>query len=240
MANDRIDGCVALVTGASRGIGAALADALSKVGLKLLLVARNESRLRAVAGRLDGPVAVRSIDLTDPSAPAALVNAVVETYGRLDILINNAGIAERASFEQTDRDMLSRHLALNVQAPFHLTQACIPLLRRSNRPTVVNIGSVVAHHGYADQSAYSAGKHALLGWTKAAARELAGEDIRFHVVSPGGVATPMIEEVRPDLDVSTLMDPEDVAAAVVYLVTNRSNAVIDEVRIRRAGSEPFK
>lgn len=246
MEQSPLHGSVALVTGASQGIGAAIADALAANGCSLFLVARNEDRLRRVARGHGRPTAgterkteVFSTDLARPAAPAEIVERLRRSHGRLDFLVNNAGIAEHASFEDTSLDMFERHMVVNARAPFFLTRECLPLLRASERATVVNIASVVAHEGYPGQSAYGASKHALLGWTKAAARELAPEGIRFHVVSPGGVSTPMIEAVRPEISESELMSPEDIAAAIVFILSRRTTAVIDELRIRRAASRPF-
>lgn len=239
----RLEGKIALVTGASSGIGAAIARDLSAEGVILLLVGRNRARLEATAADCVGDPCVLALDLTESTAASIVAAEAQHHFGRIDALVNNAGIAESASFENTDTSLLRRHLRTNAEAPFELTRACLPMLRNAakqgSRPTVVNIASVVAHRGYPGQAAYSASKHALLGWTKAAAAELADEGIRFHAVSPGGVATPMARGVRPDLDPSNLIAPVDVAAAVLFLLKSGVNAAIDEIQIRRDGSPPF-
>ena len=104
---------------------------------------------------------------------------------------------------------------------------------------MVNIGSVVSFKGYEKQVAYTASKHALAGWTKVLAREVSSEGIRVHLIAPGGVATDMARNVRPDIDESGLILPEEIARAVVFLVKHRGNAVIDVLDIHRAGKMPF-
>lgn len=239
----KLNGTVAVVTGASSGIGAETSRALAAQGAELLLVARDRLRLEKTAAECSETARLLSVDLTDPDAAALVAAEARRVFGRIDVLVNSAGIAESASFEDTDPQMLRRHLRINAEAPFELTRVCLPLLRTARsdggRPAVVNIASVVAHKGYPEQAAYGASKHALLGWTRAAAVELADEGIRLHVVSPGGVATPMVRGVRPDLDPSDLIAPKDVAATVVFLLTTGSTAAIDEIRVRRDGSKPF-
>jgi 3-oxoacyl-[acyl-carrier protein] reductase len=104
----------------------------------------------------------------------------------------------------------------------------------------VNIASVVAVKGYVNQGAYTASKHALLGFTKVLARELHREGIRVHVISPGGVATDLIPSMRPDIPPETLIQPEEIAEIVWFLLSHRGNAVIDEVNVRRISNEPWK
>jgi 3-oxoacyl-[acyl-carrier protein] reductase len=234
-----LSGTTAVVTGASRGIGAAIARALSTSGCTVILVARGREDLDRVAGGCDGPTECLSTDLETEDATRTVADFVTARHDRLDILVNNAGIATPGAFEETDRDTFRRHMTLNAETPYFLTQALLPLLRRADEATVVNIASVVSHKGYPNQSAYSASKHALLGWTKAAARELQEEKIRFHVVSPGGVGTSMVREVRPDLDPAALIEPADVARAVLYLLSMPSGVSVDEIRMRRAASDPF-
>ncbi len=131
-------------------------------------------------------------------------------------------------------------MALNVKAPYFLTQAALPYLRASDRATVINIASVVGHKGYPEQSVYSASKHALIGWSKAFAAEVYKENIRVHVVSPGGVYTEMIALARPDIRKESLILPEDVADIVAFYLDHRmSNAVIDEIGLHRAEKLPF-
>ncbi|TVQ40588.1 MAG: SDR family oxidoreductase [Spirochaetaceae bacterium] len=237
-------GRVALITGAGGGIGAAIADAFAARGAALMLTGRTPERLDRVAQRLRQRHSVRidtvCADLAEVDASRAIVEAVRAMHGRLDVLVNNAGVAIARPILQTGVDEWDLHMAVNARAPMLLCVQAHELLRKSEDAVVVNIGSVVGHKGYAEQGAYSASKHALLGLTKVLAKELQTDGIRVHMVSPGGVATPMISRMRPDLDQQQLMRAEDVARAVVFLVESSGNAVCDEIMLRRRASQPWQ
>ena len=231
---------VALVTGASRGIGRAVAVALAHEGYRLALTARDAAGLEATAAACGGDDAIRlPADLCEQGAPAKLIEDLLAEAGRLDVLVNNAGAALSRPFADTEAGDWDRMMALNARAPFLLTRAALPVLRRSPAATVVNVGSVVSFKGYENQAAYTASKHALAGWTKVLAREAAEDGIRVHLIAPGGVATDMVRGVRPDIDPADLIAPEDIAGAVLFLLHSRGNAVIDVLDIHRAGKKPF-
>ena len=240
---ETVKGKVALVTGATRGIGKAIAKLLAKKGLHLALNGRNEGTLQKVIQEI-GFLGVEAIaipgDLSRVEVPALLVRKTIERFGRLDILINNAGVALSRPIEKTTVEEWDFQMAVNARAPFLLAQAAIPYLRQSETPTIINIASVVAYKGYINQGAYTASKHALLGLTKVLARELHPEGIRVHVISPGGVATDLIGNMRPDIPPETLIQPEEIAEIVWFLLSSRGNAVIDEVNVRRISNEPWK
>lgn len=235
-------GGLALITGASRGIGAATAERFASMGMEVLLTGRSGDALAAQADRINsagGTAHYRAADLSNPEGVTTLIDTVRNEFGRLDILVNNAGIAEPCPLTGTSLDAWERHMAVNVRAPFLLSTRLVDLLEKSTNPVIVNLGSVVSHKGYPLQGAYTAGKHALLGFSKVLAKELHARNIRVHMVSPGGVSTEMIREIRPDLEPSDLMTPEDVAETIVFLVCMRGNAVIDEVVLRRSKTEPW-
>lgn len=237
-----ISGLNVIVTGASRGIGRAVAVELARRGARLSLVARSPEGLEEVgkaAAEAGADAIAIPVDLTHPEAPAAVVAQTVEHLGAIDVLINNAGAALGKPFRDTTIEEWQLLMDLNARVPFFLTQQCLPYLLESQVRTVVNISSVVGRKGYPQQSAYGASKHALIGLTKSLARELQSEGVRFHVVAPGSVATDMIQAVRPDIESSELMAPEEIADVVVFLLSHRGNAVIDEVNIRRASGTPW-
>ena len=129
---------------------------------------------------------------------------------------------------------------LNAKAPYFLCQAALPALRKSSLATIINITSVVAHKGYPFQSAYAASKHALAGFSKSLANEVYKDNIRVHLISPGGVYTPMVALARPDLTPDMISLPEDIAEiAAFYLKMRDANAIIDEIQVHRSGKEPF-
>lgn len=238
---EELFGRVALITGAGGGIGSAVAAKLAALGMNLALCGRRENRLQEVAERTGRPgdMLVLPGDLTDEAHVRECVERTCARFGGLDVLVNNAGMALNRPFEGTSTEDFDRLLAINVRAPFLLCREALPALRRSDRATIVNIGSVVAHEGYAGQAAYTASKHALLGMTRALAKEVWRDGVRVHMVSPGGVNTDMIRIARPDLSGEGMIGPDEVAEMVELLVRMRGNAVVDEIRLHRTGKEPF-
>ena len=238
----QLKGKVALITGASGGIGQAIAVRLARDGIRLVLCGRSVAKLektRALAEAAGAETLLHPCDaLADGFAPAC-VAAARERFGRLDILINNAGMALSKPLEETTMAEFDQIMALNVRAPYFLCQAALPALRQSDYAIILNIASVVAHKGYPLQSAYAASKHALLGMSKSLANEVYQDDIRVHVISPGAVFTDMVRIARPDLTADGMILAEDIAEAAAFFVEHRTNAVIDEIAVHRAGKAPF-
>jgi 3-oxoacyl-[acyl-carrier protein] reductase len=240
--SSRLEDNVAIVTGASRGIGRAIGVALAGEGATVVLVGRAEPDLAETARRVrqvGGMAEIIPTELAHEQSIKNLVATTSERFGRLDILINNAGITHSAPLEQTRTEDLDRCWTVNARAPFLLCREALPLLRKAERASIVNISSVVGVKGYPLQSAYTASKHALRGMSIALAEELRGSNIRIHVICPGGVDTEMVSRVRPDIDKQDLIGPGEVAELVLYLVTHQGNAVVDELHIRRATSSPW-
>ena len=233
---------VALVTGAGSGIGKAISLSLAREGVKVILLGRNKDKLVATKNEIlsnDGVAEILVCDLTNDSLVFNAVDNAYSIFNGLDILVNNAGMTLNCPFESTNIKDYDKIMALNSRAPFILSQSAIKYLKNSNHAVIVNIASVVAHQGYPNQSAYSASKHALLGWTKSLAGEVYKDGIRVHAVSPGGVYTDMVAISRPDLSKDGMIMPSDVADSVLFLIKNRSNAVIDEIQIHRSNKAPF-
>ncbi len=236
-------GRVALITGASRGIGRAIALLLGQNGVNLAVNARTEDSLSVLKEDLSScgiDVLICPGDLQDPATPSIIVKKTISHFGRLDILINNAGIALAKPIIETTLEEWDTMMAVNVRAPFLLTREAIPYLKKSDIATVINISSVVGTKGYINQGAYTASKHALMGFTKVLAQEVFQDGIRVHVISPGGVATSMVALTRPDIDPETLISPEEIAEIVLFLITHRGNAVIDEINVRRSATPPWR
>ena len=237
-----LNGKRALITGAGSGIGRAIALRLAEEGMKLALVGRSADKLMRTAALTGRPLdmLVLPADITTPRGIDDIMHIMEGHFKGLDVLVNNAGMALNCPFEAIQEADFDRIMALNVKAPFVLCQRTLKLLRQSECPTIINIGSVVSHQGYPRQAAYSASKHALLGLTKALAREVSAEGIRVHMISPGGVYTDMIAVARPDLSPEGMIQPEEVAELAAYLIAHRGNAVVDEIRLHRAAKEPFQ
>ncbi|MEA2429417.1 MAG: uncharacterized protein QOF37_3045 [Thermoleophilaceae bacterium] len=211
------EGRRALVTGASSGIGEATARRLAADGWQVMLVARREDRLRALAGSLPGATHL-AVDLTDDDAPARVRDAVGD---ELHLLVNNAGSAERAAFGDSERggyENVRRTMELNFDSVLRLTEALLPVLRRSAPSSIVNVSSVAGRVASPKQGAYAASKFALAGWTDSLHLEEKRNGVHVGLVLPGFVATegfpqePLVRNPATRWMVST---PEKVAAAIV-------------------------
>jgi 3-oxoacyl-[acyl-carrier protein] reductase len=203
----------------------------------VLATSRKTDALKAINSK--DLIAV-SADLLEDSTYERIVSDCVDSFGGIDIIVNNAGYAKKLLLTETSKEEWDRHMAVNVRAPFMLVNAAMPYLEKSGHATVINICSVVSTKGYVTQGAYSSAKHALLGYTKVLARETFKKGIRVHAISPGGVATELIQETRPDLDLSTLSTPQEIANIALFLLKNRNGAVIDEISVRRYTKEPWE
>lgn len=233
---------VAVITGAGGGIGHAIAEKLAQQGMNIVLLGGNNleklEKTRIVVEKYSRCLMLPG-NLTELDFIAGSVKKAVGFFGQIDVLINNAGVAQNTPFEEISIEEFDRIMAINLRVPFFLTRETITFLKKSSSATIINIASVVAHSGYPQQSIYTASKHALLGMTKSIAREYYKEGIRVHALCPGGVYTDMVKVSRPDLTPDGMIMPEEIADAVLFLLQNRGNAVIDEIIMHRMNKEPF-
>jgi 3-oxoacyl-[acyl-carrier protein] reductase len=237
-----LEGRVVLVTGAGRGIGQAICRALGRAGANIVAVARTTEQIEAVAGEISSAggkaVAIRA-DIAEEDDVCALFDQVRERIGRLDVLINNAGqgwFGPVHEFSATDFD---RVVAVNLRGAFLCCRHAMRMMIPQASGYIINISSVVGFKGYPNQAAYAAAKHGVMGLTKSLAVEAQEHGIRVSAVLPGGVDTDMVRAARPDLDRSVLMQPEDIAQTVMYLLSLSDRAAVDQITIRRRGSQPF-
>ena len=209
---------IALVTGASSGTGAATARRLAREpGAHVVLVARREDLLRALADELGNATALAA-DLCDDEAPARIARTVEEQHGRLDLLVNNAGAAWRGRFGDAGWENVRRHMELNFDATVRLTEALLPLLRRSAPSAIVNVASTAGRVSRGNSGAYSASKFALVGWTDALHLEERPHGVHVGMVLPGFIATegfPQAELRERWLTRWMVSKPEKVAEAIV-------------------------
>ena len=218
-----LDGRVAIITGASSGIGAATARAFAAAGASVVLVARRAEELRRLAAELPGQPLAVAVDVADAEAVRELVRQVVERYQRVDILVNNAGVGLAAPVADLDPADLERSLAVNLFGPLHLIQAALPYMHYQpgqTRPQIIQVSSVVALRSLPYQSGYSGAKAALERMSEALRVELRDRNIVVTVVRPGTTDTPFREQrLGGGADrrrfVPRGVPPERVAAAIL-------------------------
>lgn len=233
---------IALVTGAGRGIGRAISLALGKAGAHVIVAARTRSELETVAQEIvqaGGSASAWPADLSSEAEITKLFEFVREKFGRLEVLVNNGGIGLFGPMVEFDVADLDRLYSINVRGLFLCCQQALKLMIPQKAGYIINIASVVGFRGYAGQGGYTISKHGVIGLTKSLAIEAQPHGIRVSVVSPGGVNTAMIGEARPDLDRSVLLQPDDIAQTVMFLLSLSEQAAIDEIYIRRRTSQPF-
>ncbi|HUA76262.1 MAG TPA: 3-oxoacyl-[acyl-carrier-protein] reductase [Acetobacteraceae bacterium] len=223
----RLDGQVALVTGASGGIGAAIARALHAQGARVVLSGTRASVLVALAETLGENAFVCPADLSDPDAPETLIGEAESLAGPLNILVNNAGFARDGLALRMSETDWQAVIEVDLSAPFRLARAALKGMVRRRAGRIIGIGSIVGTTGNAGQANYAAAKAGLVGMTKALAQEVASRGITVNVIAPGFIDTAMTAglpeahraRVAERIPLGRLGTPEDVAAAVVYLAS---------------------
>ncbi|HTZ74376.1 MAG TPA: SDR family NAD(P)-dependent oxidoreductase [Candidatus Aquilonibacter sp.] len=225
-------GKVALITGASRGIGLAVAQRLAALGASLALIARDGNRLDAVAKRLQSRTKVAPIaaDLTHPDEVASLVPKTENILGPIEILINNAGIGAFAPIQEASESDWDAILDTNLKAVFLLTRAVAPGMVRRRSGHIVNIASLAGKNAFAGGSIYCASKWGLLGLTQCAAEDLRSHGIRVSAICPGSVATEFSPHGKKDP--TKMLQPDDVAHAVETILTQAPQSFISEISLR--------
>jgi 3-oxoacyl-[acyl-carrier protein] reductase len=228
MANNELTGKVAIVTGAGRNIGRAIALALADGGASVVVNARsNRAEADAVAREIEA-LGVKALvhvgDVADATAVHAMADAAVKRFGRIDILVNNAALRREKPFAEMDYAEWREILDVTLDGAFHCTKACLPALRKTGSGTIVNIGGLSAHTGAKNRAHVVTAKAGIVGFTRALAYDLASEGITVNCVVPGLIGTPRPKD-RPEpahhLVHQTITGergrPEDVAAAVRFL-----------------------
>lgn len=230
---------VALVTGASRGIGRSISIALAGAGARVIITSRNVEKLQEVEKEIGQNATVIPSDLSVEEDVDSLFDLVKDREGRLDILVNNAALGlwgHLVDFSISDFD---RIMKLNVRGLYLCCQRALKLMIPQKSGYIINLSSVVGFKGYPNQSAYTASKHAVMGVTKSLAVEAQEHNIHVSAIQPGGVETDFAFEARPDLDPTILIKPEDIAQCVLFLLSLSDRAWIDQIYVRRRNGTPF-
>ena len=228
----KLEGKKALVTGASRGIGRAIALALAAEGADVVVnYAGSEAAAKAVAAEIEAmgrKALVLQADISSNESATAMVDAAVKEFGRIDILVNNAGITRDGLLMRMKEEDWDAVLATNLKGVFNCTKAAVKYMMKQKAGRIVSISSVVGLMGNAGQANYAAAKAGVLGFTKAVAKEVAARGITVNAIAPGFIQTDMtavlsekvVEGMLNTIPLHKLGDPEDIAKAVVFLVSD--------------------
>lgn len=240
-----LDGSVAIVTGAGRGLGRAMALALAEQGARILAVARSVDELEELRTLAPDRIRARPCDMLDATAVAALPDEAVREFGRLDIVVNNAGIAPAGRFIEQPEEVWHRVFAVNVTAPFVLSRAAGRHLLAQGSGKIINIASTSGILGKATLVAYSSSKGALLQFTKALAAEWASHGVQVNAVAPGAFATDaqravlespeLLERRTRKIPVRRMGRTEEIGALVCYLASRQSDFVTGSVYVIDGG-----
>ena len=236
------EGRAALITGGSSGIGLAIARALGQEGYGLTLSARRPDKLEEAAqGLRDEGLDAHAApaNMLDEDAIKQVVGAHRERFGRMDVLINNAGLGIAAPIADAETKKLDMQFGVNLRAVYLTLRECIPLLKEAGaehrKALVVNTASIAGKSGQAGLSAYSATKFAVIGLSQAAHKELSNDGIQVTAFCPGFVATPMTDWVKDQISEEEMIQPDDIAEAVRFLLRTSPNCIVPEVMFIRPG-----
>jgi NADP-dependent 3-hydroxy acid dehydrogenase YdfG len=244
-----LTGTIALVTGASSGIGAATAVALAEQGVNVALVARRKDRLEEVADLVrdaGGTALVVEADITGAEPAALAVAQTVDRFGQLDILVNNAGVMLLGPIENAPLEEWDRMVAINLQGLLYVTHAALPhLLSAASGPRatadIVTIGSIAGRFARRGMGVYNMTKHGVGAFAESLRQEVSERHVRVALVEPGVVSTELFTHVRPEIlkassgsfgTTMQMLQPEDIAHAVTYIVTQPARVVINELLVR--------
>ncbi len=226
------------ITGGGRGIGRAIAIAFHREGANVFITSRTEKELKNVCNEMGNKRCEYSIcDVSDPSQVEKAVNRANETFGKIDILINNAGIFLMKEAKDTSIEEWRRIIDVNLNGMFYCTHFILPQMVERKDGIIVNISSMAGKKFYLKQSAYVASKFAIVGFSKTLAAEMKPYGVKVHVICPGGVDTKLTK--NHGFTPGSTIKPEEIADIVIFLAKQRKEISIDEIMVRRIQADPF-
>ena len=223
---------VAIITGASRGIGRATALAFARADAQVVLASRTQHDLETVANLIHiegGEALVVPTDVTQAEAVETLVNRTLETYGQIDILVNNAGTGAFETVADSDPEVWTQVIASNLKSTYLCSKYVLPFMLVRQSGQIINVLSIAAKVTFKASSAYCAAKAGALAFTKVLAEEVRSENIRVTAVSPGSVDTPFWANIEGHPDLNLMLKPEHVADTILFVATQPTGMVTDEI-----------
>jgi NAD(P)-dependent dehydrogenase (short-subunit alcohol dehydrogenase family) len=231
---NELSGKVALITGAAQGLGQAVATVLAEAGLSVIAADVNERKAGVVADALLGAgldAECVGLNVADEASARAAVRRVLDSHGRLDVLVNNAGVDVTLPIEELSLEDFDRVLRVNLRGPFLMSKLALAVMSEQGGGHIVNVVSTAAKRAWANASAYHASKWGLLGLSHALFVEARAVNVKVTAVVAGGMRTPFILERFPDVDPGKLQDPRNVAETIRYVLAQPAETVIPEIMV---------
>ncbi len=254
----RLEQKVVIVTGGGRGIGAAICQAFANEGAHVVVADINESNAKEVAEKIGGQTFGLALDVRSPEGAAGMAKSVIDKFGRIDVLMNNAGARVIKGLMQHTQEDWQQMLDINLTGPFTCSQAVLPQMMEQKSGNIINVASIASFMGRPNRVAYVAAKSGVLGLTRAMAADLSGKNIRVNAIAPGMVASPFnqsfaeAEDTGPAWASENLIgrwgQPEDIAGAAIFLASDESSFINgSEIKVEggwlaarsRSGEEPI-
>ncbi|MGN6196246.1 MAG: SDR family oxidoreductase [Ginsengibacter sp.] len=231
---NNVKGKVILVTGGGQGLGAAICKTMAEDGAKVIAADVNESKLQNVVKEISnsgGEIKSYPMNVADEKNVQDVINQIIKDFGKIDVVINNAGIDYTKSIEEITYDEWNKVISVNLTGPFNVSKAVYPFMKKNGSGHIVNITSTAAKRAWPNASAYHASKWGLLGLSHALHSEARKDNIKVTALVSGGMQTPFILERFPEVDPNVLQDPKNVAETIKYVLCQPAETVIPEVMV---------